>query len=74
MNCPICKGKTKVVDTRHTPKNETYRKRQCNECKNIFFTMEFDVFASDRVIDEWNQCERSRLKKEAIKNEPNNQD
>lgn len=72
MNCPVCNGETKVVDTRHTPKNETYRKRKCKKCGDIFFTLEFDVFASDRVIEEWNKCERSRLmriKKEEKKND-----
>ena len=43
LNCPICGGKTKVIDTRHTSNNETYRKKRCENCGEIFFTLEFDV-------------------------------
>ena len=39
MECPICKGKTRVVDCADDGKN-VYRTRQCPECKHKFTTTE----------------------------------
>lgn len=42
MQCPKCKSKTKVKDSREG--NEAiYRKRICENCKYIFFTEEIEV-------------------------------
>ena len=63
MKCPICYGKTKVIDTRHTSDNETYRKRKCVECDHEFLSIEFEVFLTEKVMEKWNKCERTRLKR-----------
>lgn len=41
MNCPICGGKSKVVDT-GIYSDMIVRKRKCLECNDCFFTMEVD--------------------------------
>lgn len=39
MNCPLCGGKTKVIDTAADCES-VYRKRKCLECKYNFTTTE----------------------------------
>ena len=41
MNCPICGGKTKVIESRSDCEG-VYRKRQCKECKYFIFTSELE--------------------------------
>lgn len=60
MKCPMCGGVSIVTDTRHTDKNETYRKRICKKCSYDFLTVENDIFPSDRVMEEWHKCERKK--------------
>lgn len=40
MNCPKCKGKTKVIDSRPTDRNTINRRHECTDCKNRFTTVE----------------------------------
>jgi transcriptional regulator NrdR family protein len=42
MNCPLCGGKSGVLDTRHNYKEPVYirRRRKCFECKKRFSTVE----------------------------------
>lgn len=39
MNCPICNGKTKIIDVRHV-RHTTRRRRECVECLTRFTTLE----------------------------------
>lgn len=39
MNCPICNGKTKIIDVRHV-RHTTRRRRECVECLTRFNTYE----------------------------------
>ena len=41
MTCPICGGKTKVVDSR-AELDYVYRKRRCLDCKYSFTTSEIE--------------------------------
>lgn len=41
MTCPICSGKTKVIDTAHDF-DAIYRRRECLDCKFRFSTVEVD--------------------------------
>lgn len=40
FKCPICTGKTKVVQTRHEDDKEIIRKCKCLECGQLFYTRE----------------------------------
>lgn len=53
MVCPKCSGKVVVVDNVHVA-NDIYRKRRCVDCKDIFFTAEFEVDYEGTFKDEWN--------------------
>lgn len=41
MTCPVCGGKTKVVDSRPEP-DCVHRRRVCIECKHSFMTSEIE--------------------------------
>lgn len=41
MDCPLCRGATKVVDSRRDD-DGVRRRRECLECGYRFNTMEFD--------------------------------
>ena len=42
MTCPVCGGKTRVVDV-VTEVDCTYRRRKCTECGYRFFTEETEI-------------------------------
>lgn len=42
MTCPVCGGRTKVVDTRNCT-DHIVRYRACRECEQRFCTIEVDV-------------------------------
>lgn len=41
MNCPICEGTTKVIDSRGDSES-VRRRRECADCGYRFFTLELD--------------------------------
>lgn len=48
MYCPICKNKTRIIDNvSDKDHNNYYRKHRCDECNNIFYTIETIVEAED---------------------------
>ena len=54
MKCPKCKGKLKVADSVHNPKeNETYRRKVCLDCGLMFYTVEFPIEQNKRFEEEW---------------------
>ena len=63
MICPKCKSaRLGVMDSvDDNDANETYRKRKCLECGNIFFTVEFEAEVMS-FIDNWNKYHRSTNK------------
>lgn len=49
MTCPVCGGKTHIVDSRSD--GETVRRRrECLECKHRFTTKEIDVNLLDKLL------------------------
>lgn len=40
MKCPICRNKTRVIDTQRNPGLTLWRKRECLECLTRFKTYE----------------------------------
>ena len=46
MDCPRCKGKSKVVDSRTQPDSSTRRKRKCLTCGAGYWTLE-------RLASDW---------------------
>ena len=67
MNCPVCGEKTEVLDTVHLDQ-ETYRRKRCKVCGEIFFTEETITHRPVGYYDAWAE-KRHKLKKEKIKNE-----
>lgn len=64
MLCPKCKSEVRTIDTlQHDKENEIFRKRQCNKCKLIFYTVEFDIEETSRFKKEWAACDAVRQKK-----------
>lgn len=48
MRCPKCGGKALVVDgVLNERYNEAYRQRDCSGCGHTFYTVEFEVLATD---------------------------
>ena len=59
MVCPKCNGKTTIFDNCHVKdQNESYRKRRCIPCGNVFYTIEFEVSDDDRMADIWRENHR----------------
>ena len=52
MTCPVCGGKTHVVDSRQS-EDSIKRRRECLECNHRFSTLEIDVdyYASLKPIN-----------------------
>lgn len=46
MDCPRCKGKSKVLDSRTQPDSSTRRKRKCLTCGTGYWTLE-------RLASDW---------------------
>lgn len=47
MDCPVCGGGNKVVSCRSDCES-VYRRRQCLNCKHIFYTTESELSSSDK--------------------------
>lgn len=62
--CPKCGGKSDSFAIVHNKKdNETYRKRRCSECGHVFFTVEFDVKPTKRLLRDWFLNSKSRKRR-----------
>lgn len=62
MLCPKCKGKVTIKNTVTNSSNETYRKRKCLECGNVFYTCEFEVDNNEEFLEEFRAYNRLRQK------------
>lgn len=47
MTCPVCGGKTKVTDSK-ADKEAVCRRRICEECSHVFFTVEQEAESPER--------------------------
>lgn len=43
MTCPVCGGKTKVIDSRCYDSESVWRRRECLECNHRFTTIELET-------------------------------
>lgn len=48
MLCPVCGGKTAVIDSRGQG-DEVIRRRKCRECEHRFTTIEIDLDLYERI-------------------------
>lgn len=53
MICNKCGKQLRVKDTVLNDENEVYRKRVCENCENVVYTIEFDVIPNKRFKREW---------------------
>lgn len=59
MTCQKCGGKTRVVDCSVNHINhEMYRKRKCQNCNEMFYTVEFNVIADENFKKTWRKYYR----------------
>ena len=58
MTCPKCGGRMRGKDTRCTPENETIRKRKCDDCGEIMFTLEFEVEPTKQLIADYMEVKK----------------
>lgn len=47
MTCTVCGGKTKVLDTK-VDGVSIHRRRSCEGCNRVFFTVEYEVETSEK--------------------------
>lgn len=58
MKCSKCNGDIRVVDSVHTPDNETIRKRKCKKCGYIFYTVEEEAPVTDELMEKYHKYYR----------------
>ncbi len=54
MTCPKCGERLRILDVVNTTRNQTYRKRKCDNCKAVFFTSEEFVRPDADFKADWN--------------------
>lgn len=63
MKCPKCGGDVRIVDIVRAADNELWRKKKCEDCKRIFYTIEFEVEENQQFKEEWEVYIRTRKHK-----------
>lgn len=54
MKCPNCDGRVICTDTRYVHgDSEVYRRRKCDKCGFVIFTIEFEVEYEGEYRSEW---------------------
>lgn len=57
--CPKCGKPMTVMDTVWNDHyQERYRRRRCNACGHVAFSVEFEIEDNDRFRRDWNKCHR----------------
>lgn len=64
MTCPVCGGKTKVVGNKSDCES-IHRKRKCDECGYMFFTVEVEVESHEEYNKLTQQYLRERKRHKA---------
>lgn len=68
MSCPKCGGDAKVIDTvNNFEDDEVYRKRKCDDCGHIIYSVEIEVQMSKQFLDRWNEHHRQTSHKKHSK-------
>ena len=61
MKCPVCGEKTYVNDIVHVPDHsEVYRRRKCERCGAIVYTLEIPVEYDEELDKIWHKNYRKR--------------
>ncbi len=60
MLCPVCGGKTAVIDSRGL-EDEVTRRRECRECGHRFTTIEVDLDIYERITPPDYQMIRAKV-------------
>ena len=61
MTCPVCGGKTKVIDSKSDCES-IHRKKRCDDCGHIFYTAEYEAESSERFYElKYNYHKERRL-------------
>lgn len=69
MNCPKCGGKLMVLDNvKNVDDNEIYRRKVCNSCGSVIFTVEYEVESTESFKKTWNKYSRYAYSK-LVKND-----
>jgi transcriptional regulator NrdR family protein len=55
MKCPVCGADSRIIKNLANSDNDTFRLRQCRECSNTFYTIEFVIEDTDQFKHEWNK-------------------
>ena len=59
MICPKCGGRTFNTDTRkNNVDGEIYRRRQCGDCREVFYTVEYEIIDNAGFRKRWNEHHR----------------
>ncbi|MEA3310462.1 MAG: transcriptional regulator NrdR [Chloroflexota bacterium] len=59
MKCIYCDSfKTRVIDTRHDPRGNVRRRRECRDCRRRFSTIERPLLTAPQVIKRDNRREK----------------
>lgn len=68
MTCPKCRHrKTRVIDNaNNTSKTEGYRKRRCEGCGYIFYTLETVIEYTESVKNTWNIYNKVNLRRQRL--------
>lgn len=53
MECVICGGKTKVINTRRTEDGRQYRRRKCTDCEERFTTYEVNQMSLFNMLEDY---------------------
>lgn len=65
MTCPICGGSNVCAGTLGEC-DATYRRRRCNKCGHVFFTIEHDIDSADEYLRLEREYVAQRKKKAEI--------
>lgn len=68
MKCPKCNSKILITQGITTPHNEHYRKCKCtnDNCKHVFYTIEFVAANTEEFMEEWYMAFKTRADKYKI--------
>lgn len=61
MTCPKCGCPAPIIDFRRNKDNEIYRKRRCECCYSIFYTIEYEIEPDEKFFKEWEKYRVPKL-------------
>lgn len=65
LSCPKCGAMARVTDVVLNPvDNEKYKRRRCDKCGHISFTIEYEIDADEHFRKQWRTYHRKNKNKE----------